>query len=92
MNNQPHPIISRIEFDNKDILEIGCGSGGFTLDHLLHAKSILGLDKNSDSINSLKKQWPEYHEGSPFVFQVGDIINFPLDKKEFDIAIFSYSF
>jgi ubiquinone/menaquinone biosynthesis C-methylase UbiE len=92
MNDNQDSILSQIEFKDKDILEIGCGYGGFTIEHLLGAKSVFGLDTNSEAIESLKKEWEKYQEESPGTFQEGDIVSFPLQDKEFDIAIFSHSF
>ena len=86
------PVISRISFVGKDVLEIGCGSGGFTLEYLAQANSILGIDLDSDAIDCLKAQCPKSLQGSQFVFLPGDVVDFPLPKGAFDIAVFSDSF
>jgi ubiquinone/menaquinone biosynthesis C-methylase UbiE len=52
----------------------------------------LGIDTDTEAIESLKNQWPNFLEDGPFVFLEGDINNFPLQEKEFDIAVFSHSF
>ena len=86
------PIISRIDFDDKDVLEVGCGTGGFTLRHLTGANSILGIDPDSEAIDYLKTRRAEFPTNSRIDFLVGDIVDFPLPKESFDVAIFSHSF
>lgn len=86
------PIISRVNFDDKDILEVGCGTGAFTLQHLTGASSILGIDRDSEAIDYLKTQRTEFPTNSRVDFLAGDIVDFPLPKEAFDIAIFSHSF
>jgi len=86
------PIISRVNFDDKDILEVGCGTGAFTLQHLTGASSILGIDRDSEAIDYLKTRRTEFPTNSRVDFLAGDIVDFPLPMAAFDIAIFSHSF
>ena len=86
------PIISRVDFDGKDILEVGCGSGRFTLQHLTGASSILGIDPDSEAIDDLKTHRVKFSTNSRIDFLVGDIVDFPLPKEAFDLAVFSHSF
>ena len=92
MNNKLNPVLDKTYFDGKDILEIGCGYGCFTMEYLTGAKSILGIDNDVDAIEYIRKHWPTSNEESYFIFRVGDIKDFALQNKEFDIAIFSSSF
>lgn len=92
MINNQDPVINKIDFDKKDILEIGCGCGSFTLEYLTRAKSILGIDTNNEAIEYLRMQWPASQEDRNFVFRVGDIVDAPLQDEDFDIAVFSHSF
>ena len=92
MINNQDPAINKIDFDKKDILEIGCGYGSFTLEHLTRAKSIPGIDTNNDAIECLRKQWSTSHEDGQFIFQVGDIVDISLQDEDFDVAVFSNSF
>jgi ubiquinone/menaquinone biosynthesis C-methylase UbiE len=86
------PIISQVDFDDKDILEVGCGTGGFTLQHLTGASSILGIDRDSEAIDYLKTQRAKFPTNSRIDFLAGDIVDFPLPKEAFDVAVFSHSF
>ncbi len=86
------PVVSRISFAGKDVLEIGCGTGCFTLEYLTQANSILGIDTDSEAIDSLKAQWPGPLQNGLSDFRPGDIVDFPLVEETFDIAVFSHSF
>ena len=92
MNKFDLPLIDRINFKGKDVLEVGCGYGDFTLNHLLDVKSILGIDPNKEAIEKLSSQWSKTHKGNSFDFQVGDIKEIQLQEEAFDIAVFAHSF
>ena len=85
------PVISGINFDGQDVLEIGSGAGVFTLKHLIGAKSILCLDPKSKAIDDLKAQWAKSSQSSPLDARPGKIEEFPLPEDSFDIAVFSHS-
>ena len=85
-------VISRSNFDGKDVLEIGCGYGGFTFEYLTGANFLLGIDPDSEAIDYLKAQWADPLPDRSADFQVGNIVDFLLPRESFDIAIFSHSF
>jgi 2-polyprenyl-3-methyl-5-hydroxy-6-metoxy-1,4-benzoquinol methylase len=86
------PVINRNEFVGKDVIEIGCGAGAFTLEYLTQANSILGIDKDGEAIDSLKAEWFKQFQDDRGDFRLGDVVDFPLPKETFDIAVFSDSF
>ena len=86
------PVLSRISFAGKDVLEIGCGAGGFTLEHLKQAHSILGIDPDAESIETLKAEWSKFQLSTQVDFRQGDAIDFPLPAEAFDVAVFAKSF
>ena len=86
------PVINRNEFVGKDVIEIGCGAGAFTLEYLTQANSILGIDKDGEAIASLKAEWFKQFQDDRGDFRLGDAVDFPLPKEIFDIAVFSDSF
>jgi 2-polyprenyl-3-methyl-5-hydroxy-6-metoxy-1,4-benzoquinol methylase len=92
MNQKQDPMICQIDFDDKDIFEIGCGYGSFTFEHLQGAKSVFGIDTNPDAIEYLKKNWPFSPGTGPSSFQEGSIVDICLQGMEFDIVVFSNSF
>ena len=92
MNKSDLPLIDRRNFKGKDVVEIGCGYGDFTLNHLVEVKSILAIDPNVEAIIELSSQWSKSHKGNSFDFQVGDIKEIQLQDEVFDIAVFAHSF
>lgn len=92
MNTYDNVVINKINFVDKDIMEIGCGSGSFTLKHCQLAKSILGIDPKAAAIEQLKREWATPLKEDRFIFKTADIKKFPLKKEYYDIAIFSKSF
>ncbi len=92
MNTHDNSVINKINFDGQNILEIGCGSGVFTLKHCQHAKSILGIDTNSAAIELLKNDWPTPLRNDRFLFKTADIREITIPKEYYDIAVFSKSF
>ena len=86
------PVLSQIRFAGKDVLEIGCSAGGFTLEHLKQAHSILGIDPDAESIETLKAEWSKLQLSTQVDFRQGDAIDFPLPAEAFDVAVFAKSF
>ena len=80
-----------IDFTNKDVLEIGCGSGKFTLEYLLQANSILAIDPDSEGIETLQESWPS-NQPPTVDFRVADILTLDLPPDAYDVVIFSRSF
>ena len=92
MDKNQSPIIHKVDFDGKDIFEIGIGYGSFALEHLLHAKSIFGIDTSQAAIEDLQSNWPGSQGVGQIHFQEGNIVDISLVGKEFDIVVFSNSF
>lgn len=76
------PIFKRMGLDlqNKDVLEIGCGSGyGAYLLSALKPKSYIGLDVMEEQIALAKKQYPKFE----FIVQgAEDLTAFPEASKD----------
>ena len=86
------PVISKTNFVGKDVLEIGCGSGGFTLSYLYEAKSIYAIDPDKDSLYSLQSQWESQSIDGKLTVHSDSIEDATLPKESFDVAVFSNSF
>jgi 2-polyprenyl-3-methyl-5-hydroxy-6-metoxy-1,4-benzoquinol methylase len=86
------PLISWINFAGKDVLEIGCGAGAFTLEHLKQANSILGIDPDEEAIETLKTEWSNLQLDTRVDFQTGNVIDFLLPEETFDVVVFAKSF
>jgi ubiquinone/menaquinone biosynthesis C-methylase UbiE len=85
-------IIREIDFTDKDVLEIGCGEGGFTFEYLSTAGSILGVDTDPESIETITREAPKHLDTSRAEFRVADIKEVALPKEAFDVVVFSNSF
>ena len=92
MNKTNDPVICKINFDNKDVFEIGSGFGGFSREHFLRAKSFYGIDTSHEAVEHLRKNWPISQEIQESCFEVGSIVDLSLEGKEFDCVVFSNSF
>ena len=92
MRSIKEPFTPQIDFDRKDIFEVGCGYGKFTQEHFLNAKSVFGIDTNREAVESLQKNWPISQEETTSLFQVGNIVDIDLQGKQFDFVVFSNSF
>jgi len=83
-------IHSLVDFNGKNILEIGCGDGRLTARYAETAASVLAVDPKAGKIivangRSLKCQ------ANPVIFQVDDITTLNLIPDIYDLAIFSWS-
>jgi len=85
-----HSIKQQIDFTNKDVFEIGCGSGKFTLEYLLWANSILAIDPDPEGIETLIESWPP-NQPPAVDFRVADILSMELPPDAYDVVIFSRS-
>jgi 2-polyprenyl-3-methyl-5-hydroxy-6-metoxy-1,4-benzoquinol methylase len=74
-------LLSKVNFKNKSILEVGCGPGG-NLKHLLNsnAKSLTGCDISSQMVKLAKSNLPQ---NVKIVKTNG--VEMPFEKKSFDI-------
>jgi SAM-dependent methyltransferase len=83
-------LISGIDFTNKDVIDIGCGSGGNTihLAKLTQLKSILGLDIEAPVIELAKERVTKLNLKSKVSYLKVNPGIFPFRDKSFDI-IFS---
>lgn len=67
--------------DNPNVLDLGCGSGRHA--HWLNGNfnSYLGIDASSEMIDSAREHFPK------LTFEVGDILNFDVEKKYWDVIL-----
>ena len=79
-----------VDFQGKDVLEIGCGDGRLTWRYADRAGSVLAIDLKESKIALAQEHTPE-HLRSSIEFQVADIATLAPPEAAFDIAIFSWS-
>jgi predicted RNA methylase len=86
------PFADQISFDGKDVLEVGSGSGGFTLKYLAGARSILAVDPDSEAMAELQAQWQtQTTKSAKIKFVCESITDVSLPENSFDVGIFSRS-
>ena len=83
-------IKQQIDFTNKDVFEIGCGPGTFTLEYLQQANSILAIEPDPSGIETLKESWPSDSPTS-VDFRVDNILTMDFPADAYDVVIFSRS-
>jgi len=74
----------------KDVLDVGCGTGYFTHTMAEYAKTVIGIDYNSEYIDVAKKKWVLEGPGN-LSFEVVDIFDLSqarelLKPEQFDIV------
>lgn len=77
-------LVSDLDFENKSILDVGCGMGG-VIDYIKKKTKKInytGIDLVQDFIKSAREKYPKYK------FIVGDYFNDPQNKK-YDIVMTS---
>jgi SAM-dependent methyltransferase len=82
-----------IEFDgelqrrvsNKDVLDVGCGPGEFTLRTAEHAKSIVGVDTSRTALALAKRNLGRSGIKNA-LFRHGDVRRLPFPKESFDVV------
>ena len=87
-----NPVVNQVDFDGRDLLEVGCRDGRFTFDYLSNARSLLGLDPDAKAIEDLETHWSRAFPKSSADFRCGKIEDFPLPKESFDCVVFTRSF
>ena len=87
-----NPVVNQVNFDDKDVLEVGCGRGDFTLAYLKNARSVLGVDPGAEAIRDLEARWSRTWQKASADFRCGKIEDLPLPEESFDCVVFSRSF
>ena len=90
--NLEAPLADQISFEGKDVLEVGSGSGGFTLKYLAGARYILAVDPDNEAMAELEAQWQaQTMHRAKIKFVCESITDVSLAENSFDIGIFSRS-
>lgn len=86
------PLENMIDFSDRDVIEIGSGTGSFTLTYLENARYVLCVERNSELATVLQDDWEKAARKAVLDVQQGDIVDYHLPASAFDIAVFSHSF
>ena len=88
--NETRVLHDLIDFDGKDVVEIGCGDGRMTWGYAGLARSVLGIDPNEERITQANESTPDMLK--PVVtFRAGDLTSVGLPANGLDVAILSWS-
>ncbi len=79
-----------VDFKNKEVLEIGCGTGRLTFRIAPGTKSVLAIDPDEDSIEIARERTPS-NLRSRIAFMPTSITDVALADNAFDIAVLSWS-
>jgi SAM-dependent methyltransferase len=77
--NYIHKLISKFNYNNKNILEFGSGTGGHANFFVDRGYTVHGIEKSKSMITNCKKR-------KGFTFQNGDVCKIKL-KKKYDIVL-----
>jgi 2-polyprenyl-3-methyl-5-hydroxy-6-metoxy-1,4-benzoquinol methylase len=88
--NETRAIHELIDFQGKDVLEIGCGDGRLAWRYADRAATVLGLDPFEPDIEHARANTP-YHLASKVEFRTADAINADFTPESFDVVVFGRS-
>ncbi|SCY62390.1 MerR family transcriptional regulator [Alkaliphilus peptidifermentans] len=75
-----------IEKHNVRILDIGVGTGNLSEKFLVEGYDIVGIDQSRKMLNVAKQKFPNLK------VRLGEFLNIPFDRNEFDIIVTTYAF
>ena len=79
-----------VDFNDKHVLEIGCGEGRLTWQYAKHARSVTAVDLDHDSLRVAKVDRPSDWENTVYLACAGSE-HLPFVNEKFDIAILAWS-
>jgi ubiquinone/menaquinone biosynthesis C-methylase UbiE len=79
-----------VDFDGKDVLDVGCGDGRMTWRFAERTRSVLGLDPVAASVDRARADLPD-HLRPRVRFEVADITTASLPCAAFEVVVFSWS-
>lgn len=88
--NEIRVIRDLVQFDGKQVLEIGAGDGRLTRRFAGDAAEVLALDPNEARVEQARRTMPA-EVAERVRFQVGDITVLALPAASFDVAVLSWS-
>jgi ubiquinone/menaquinone biosynthesis C-methylase UbiE len=78
------------DFEDKRVLEIGCGEGRMTWLYAEQAREVLGVDSDEDAIRDARAALPD-RLADRVEFRVADAQALDVPRQRFDIAFLSWS-
>lgn len=81
-----YDITSKLDIDNKNILEIGVGTGNLASKFLKDNCNIVGIDQSREMLLVAKEKYPNLK------VRLGEFLKIPYDNKYFDFIVSTYAF
>jgi ubiquinone/menaquinone biosynthesis C-methylase UbiE len=79
-----------VDLEGLRVLEIGCGDGRMTFSYAGEAVSVFAIDPDSEAIDQARAMTPRGLRRR-IRFEAADAAEIELPKREFDLALFSWS-
>ena len=88
--NETRAIRELVDFEGKEVLEIGCGDGRLMWRYADRAATVLGIDPVESDIQTARGSTPE-HLRSKLSFRVADAVTVDIASDSFDVVVFGRS-
>jgi ubiquinone/menaquinone biosynthesis C-methylase UbiE len=79
-----------VDFKDKSVLEVGCGEGRLTWKYATHAKQVIALDPDLDSLKVARTDCPVDLRRNVSL-TCASAMHIPFSKETYDIAILAWS-
>lgn len=89
-NSEVANLRRHAELDQRQVLEIGCGSGRLTRLLMTYTASIIGIDPCLADLQTARRE-PTPHTASRMICAAAPAETLPFAKQSFDTALFSWS-
>lgn len=82
--DKPNHILNFLlkKVKNKNVLDIGCGTGKYSVEIIKHAKSLIGIDKSKNQLEIAKSKTT-----NKSCFVCADAANLPFKNNTFDVIV-----
>ena len=88
--NELRAISELVDFDAKDVLEIGCGEGRLVRRYATRVASVIGIDSVESDIRDAETRTAASLQ-SRVRFQVADALSVQFDAAAFDVVVLGRS-
>lgn len=79
-----------VDLDGLRVADVGCGDGRLSVICAREGAAVFGIDPDEEGIAEARKRTPRSLRGR-VRFEVGNAAEVELPKREFDLALFSWS-
>jgi 2-polyprenyl-3-methyl-5-hydroxy-6-metoxy-1,4-benzoquinol methylase len=77
-------------FDERSVLEVGCGDGRLTVGLAEKGANVFAFDPDTKSVAAAQSSLPP-HTADRVTFRVGSAKEIEIPRTEFDLVVFSWS-